>query len=284
MAVLSVQSHVAYGRVGNTAATFLLQRLGLEVWPVMTVQLSNHTGYETARGQAFPAEHIREVLRGIAERGIFPDCRAVLSGYLGEPAVGEAVLEALEAVRAVNPDALYCCDPVMGDRDRGFYVREGVSDFFRERALPAADILTPNLFELEQLSGRRIGSLEETLAAARALLALGPGIVLVTSLKPESDDDEIGLLAVTAKDSYSVTTPRLLLDPAPNGAGDCLAALFLGFLLRGCRIKHALANAAAAIFAILNETAAAESRELQLVAAQDLILRPPQSFKVRKVG
>lgn len=284
MAVLSIQSHVAYGRVGNAAASFLLQRLGLEVWPVMTVQLSNHTGYETARGQAFPAEHIRAVLRGIAERGVFPDCQAVLSGYLGEPAVGEAVLEALAQVRAANPDALYCCDPVMGDRERGFYVREGVPDFFRKRALPAADILTPNLFELEQLSGRSVGSLEEALAAARALLTWGPRTVLVTSLQPENGDDEIGLLAVAAEAAYSVATPRLGLNPAPNGAGDCLSALFLGFLLRGCRVKHALANAAAAIFAILSETAAAESRELQLVAAQDLILRPPQAFKVRKVG
>ena len=284
MAVLSIQSHVAYGRVGNAAATFLLQRLGLEVWPVMTVQLSNHTGYETARGQVFPAGQLREVLRGIAERGVFADCQAVLSGYLGDPAVGEALLEALEEVRAVNPDALYCCDPVMGDRGRGLYVREELPAFFRERALPAADILTPNLFELEQLSGRRAESLEDTLAAARELLTRGPRVVLVTSLRPETEDDEIGLLAVTAKVAYSVTTPRLLLDPAPNGAGDCLAALFLGFLLRGCRIKHALANAAAAIFAILSETAAAESRELQLVAAQDLILRPPQAFKVRKVG
>ena len=283
MAVLSIQSHVAYGRVGNAAATFLLQRLGLEVWPVMTVQLSNHTGYETARGQVFPAEQIREVLRGIAERGVFADCQAVLSGYLGDPAVGEAVLEALEKVRAANPDALYCCDPVMGDRDRGLYVREEVPAFFREQALPAADILTPNLFELEQLSGRRVESLEDTLAAARELLTRGPSVVLVTSLQPETGDDETGLLAVTAKAAYRVATPRLLLDPAPNGAGDCLAALFLGFLLRGCRIKHALANAAAAIFAILSETAAAESRELQLVAAQDQVLRPPQAFKVRKV-
>ena len=282
MAVLSIQSHVAYGRVGNAAAGFLLQRLGLEVWPVMTVQLSNHTGYETARGQAFPAEHIRAVLRGIAERGVFPDCRAVLSGYLGEPAVGEAVLEALEEVRAANPDALYCCDPVMGDREGGFYVREGVPEFFRERALPAADILTPNLFELEQLTGRRIGSLEESVAAARALLELGPETVLVSSLQP-AGGDEIGLIAVTARKAYSVVTPRLLLEPAPNGAGDCLAALFLGFLLRGCRIKHALANAAAAIFAILGETAAAESRELQLVAAQDQLLRPEETFKVEEV-
>ena len=281
MAILSIQSHVAYGHVGNAAVVFLLQRLGFEVWPVMTVQLSNHAGYESCRGRAFSAEELREVVRGIGERGVLADCQAVLSGYLGDPAVGAVVLEALAAVRAANPEALYCCDPVMGDQGRGLYVREGLPDFFRDRAAPAADILTPNLFELAELTGRPIEGLEDALAAARGLLDRGPRILLVTSLRhPESAYDEIGMLAVTREAAYRVATPRLPLDPAPNGAGDSVAALFLGHLLQGCSVEDALANAAAGIFAILSETGIAESRELQIVAAQEALLAPEVTFDV----
>ncbi len=285
MAILSIQSHVAYGHVGNAAAVFLLQRLGFEVWPVMTVQLSNHRGYDSSRGRAFSAGEIRQVIRGIAERGVLADCQAVLSGYLGEPAVGDVILEALAEVRAANPKALFCCDPVMGDLGRGLYVDEAVPGFFRDRAVPAADILTPNLFELAQLTGRRIEGLDHALAAARGLLQHGPKTVLVTSLRhPEAAYDEIGMLAVTADAAYRVATPRLPLDPAPNGAGDSVAALFLGHLLRGCAVEDALANAAANIFAILTETGRAETRELQLVAAQDALLEPDVTFKVEAIG
>lgn len=285
MTILSIQSHVAYGHVGNAAAVFLLQRLGLEVWPVMTVQLSNHTGYETARGEAFPAPQLAEVIRGIAERGAFGGCQAVLSGYLGDPAVGSVVLDAVAQARAANPQALYCCDPVMGDRGRGLYVQPEVPDFFREQAVPRADLVTPNLFELELLTGRPTETPEQILAAARELLALGPGTVLVTSLQhPDPDTDSIGMLAVTAETAYRVSTPRLVLDPIPNGAGDSVAALFLGYLLRGCGVETALANAAAAIFAILLETEAAGTRELQLVAAQNAVIAPDTTFTVERLG
>ena len=285
VAVLSIQSHVAYGHVGNAAAAFLLQRLGFEVWPVMTVQLSNHTGYDGWRGRAFSAEEVREVLRGIAERGVLADCQAVLSGYLGDPAVGDVILEALAEVRAANPAALYCCDPVMGDQGRGLYVREAVPAFFRDRAVPAADLMTPNLFELAQLTGRRIESLEDALDAARGLLRRGPEVLLVTSLRhPEAAYDEIGMLAVTEAAAFHVATPRLPLDPAPNGAGDSVAALFLGYLLQGCAVEDALANAAAAIFAILGETGNAESRELRLVDAQEALVEPEVTFDVAQIG
>ena len=209
----------------------------------------------------------------------------MLSGYLGDPAVGEVVLEAVAEVRAANPKALFCCDPVMGDQGRGLYVDEAVPGFFRGRAVPAADILTPNLFELSQLTGRRIENLEDTLAAARDLLQRGPRILLVTSLRhPESAYDEIGMLAVTDEGAFRVATPRLPLDPAPNGAGDSVAALFLAHLLKDCAVEDALANAAAGIFAILSKTEAAESRELQLVAAQEALLKPAVTFEVEAIG
>jgi len=183
MAILSIQSHVAFGHVGNSAAVFPLQRLGFDVWPVHTVQYSNHLGYGDFAGTVLGAAHVTEVLAGIAARGVLRTCEAVLSGYLGEAAIGEAVLGALAAVRHANPNALYLCDPVMGDIGEGFYVRDGIPEFLRDQAVPAADIVTPNVFELEHLTGRRVATLADALAAAQQVLGLGPSVVVVTSLR-----------------------------------------------------------------------------------------------------
>lgn len=158
MAILSIQSHVAYGHVGNSAAVFPLQRLGNEVWPVHTVHFSNHTGYDTVRGTVFGPDLVRDTVKGIGERGVLPRCDALLSGYLGDATIGHTVVEAARAVKAANPDALYCCDPVMGDHDAtggpgGLYVKPDIPDLMREVVIPAADITTPNQFELELLTG-----------------------------------------------------------------------------------------------------------------------------------
>ena len=152
MNLLSIQSHVAYGHVGNDAAVFPLQRLGVEVWPVHTVQFSNHTGYGAWRGEVLDADRIREVMQGIEERGVLPTCDGVLSGYMGSAEIGGAILDAVDRVKAVNKNARYCCDPVIGDVGRGVFVRPGIPEFMRERALPAADVVTPNQFELDYLS------------------------------------------------------------------------------------------------------------------------------------
>src|SRR5580704_775784 len=149
MNLLSIQSHVAYGHVGNSAAVFALQRLGCEVWPVHTVQFSNHPGHGAWRGRVLDPDLIREVVAGIAERGVLATCDGVLSGYVGAPQTGEAILDAVRAARSANPRAQYCCDPVIGDVGRGVYVGDAVAQFMRERAVPLADVLTPNQFELE---------------------------------------------------------------------------------------------------------------------------------------
>jgi len=225
MTILSIQSAVAYGHVGNSAAVFPLQRLGHEVWPVDTVQLSNHTGYGAARGRAWDAETLAEVIRGIGERGAFRRCDAVLSGYLGEPALGEVVLDAVVQVKAANPVARYCCDPVIGDDHGGIFVRAGIVEFFRDRALPMADIITPNRFELSLLAGAPVADVAEALAAAAALRRRGPRLVLATSLAGAAGD-EIAMLAADDDSAWLVATPRLPL--VANGAGDLAAALFLG--------------------------------------------------------
>ncbi len=294
MNILSIQSHVAYGHVGNSAAVFPLQRLGFEVWPVHTVQFSNHAGYDGLTGQVFPAEHVREVVEGLAARGVLGSCDAVLSGYLGEVDMGAAVLEAVDRVKAANGDALYACDPVMGDgggdagggdAGGGLYVDPALPAFFREHALARAEIITPNVFEVELLTGTKVASLKDAVAAARQALALGPSVVLVTGLCHEATGaEEVELLAVTGADAWRLCTPLLACDPQPNGAGDLLAALYLGHYLRTREPARALEAAAAATFAVLARTQAAGARELQLIAAHDEIVAPTRRFAAEKVG
>ncbi len=289
MSILSIQSHVAYGHVGNAAAVFALQRLGLEVWPVMTVQLSNHTGYAGWRGRSFEAEHIAELVRGLEELGALAACRAVLSGYLGTAAVGEQVLVAVDRAKRCNPNAFYLCDPVMGDHGRGLYVPDEVAAFFKNRAVPRARIVTPNLFELERLTGRPIESSAAALAAAQDLRALGPEVVLVTSLRfPEIEPRSIALLAVTGAGAWRIVTPWLDMNPPANGAGDTVAALFLGHYLLAsdgpARVAEAAAKAASATFALIEATHEANSRELQLIAAQDKLVHPDRLFAAEQIG
>jgi pyridoxine kinase len=284
MNVLSIQSHVAYGHVGNSAAVFPLQRLGFEVWPVHTVQFSNHAGYDGVTGKVFPAAHVREVVEGLAARGVLGSCDGVLSGYLGAADLGAAVLEAVDRVKAANKDALYACDPVMGDGEGGLYVDPALPAFFRDQALPRAEIITPNLFELETLTGANVASLEGAVAAARRAIALGPRIVLVTGLRHEATrPGEVELLAVTEAAAWRLGTPYLEFATPPNGAGDMLAGLFLGHYLGRRDAGRALEAAAAATFAVLAATQAKGARELQLIAAQDQIVAPKRRFAVERV-
>ena len=282
MNILSIQSWVAYGHVGNAAAVFPMQRLGHEVWAVNTVQFSNHPGYGAFRGQVFSADAVREVVRGIADRGALPSCDAVLSGYLGDASIGEAVLDAVASAKAANPKALYCCDPVIGDAGPGVYVREGIPEFMRTRALPAADIVTPNHFELQLLSGRQAQSLNEIRAAIDAVHMLGPRVVMVTSVEgPETPADAVDLLASAGRECFRVRTPKLAISV--NGAGDAIAALFLAHYLATGSVRDALENASSSIFGLLKRTAEAGSREPLLVAAQDEFVKPSVRFSAQKL-
>jgi pyridoxine kinase len=274
--ILSIQSWVAYGHVGNASAIFPLQRLGAEVWGIHTVQFSNHTGYGAWRGQVFGADLIEECVQGIEERGALPRCDAVLSGYMGSAEIGAAILGAAERVKAANPAALWCCDPVIGDVGRGIFVRPGIPEFMRDRALPVADIVTPNQFELEWLTGAEVRTLAQAKAAVAALQARGPRCVLVTSLHlDDTPEGEIGMLAAEGGSYWRISTP--LLPVAVNGAGDAIAALFLFHRLRG-GADTALAAAASSIFGLLRRTAEAGSREILTVAAQEEFVAPSRVF------
>jgi pyridoxine kinase len=284
VSILSIQSSVAYGHVGNSAAVFPLQRLGVEVWPVITVHFSNHTGYGAWRGPLLAADDLREVLTGIEERGVLGRCEAVLSGYQGAEEVGAVVLEAVSRVKQVNSAAVYCCDPVMGDTGRGFFVRPGIPEFMRDQVIPAADIATPNHFELDYLTGQaeRTGTMQDVLAAVDRLRELGPRTVLVTSLVHDGmSEDTVELLAADDTGAWVVSTP--LLPLSVNGAGDLTAALFLAHLLESGSAATALGRTASSVFSVLEETVRSGEREIQLVAAQDAIAHPDGRFTVSQI-
>jgi pyridoxine kinase len=283
MNILSVQSHVAYGHVGNSAAVFPLQRIGVEVWPVDTVQFSNHGGYGHWRGRIFSAAAVRAVIEGIEERGVLGECDGLISGYLPSADIGEAVLEAVSRVKSANPAARYCCDPVIGDSTRGVFVRRGVPECIRDRLLPAADIVTPNQFELDYLTGRKTVTRADALAAIEALRARGPRVVFVTSLKvKETPEDAIDLLASDEDDILQLRTPRLPVTV--NGAGDAIAALFFAHYLRDGSLGEALSCAASSMFGVLSRTADEGSGEMLLVPAQEEFVKPSQVFRAQPIG
>ena len=278
MRFLSLQSHVAYGYVGNRAATFPLQRLGHEVWAVNTVEFSNHTGYGAWRGRTAPADQVAEIVQGIEALGLLPRCDALLTGYVGDAALADVVLDTARRVRAANPKAIWCCDPVLGDIDTGIYVKPGIDAFFRERALPAADLVTPNHFELELLTGRTVSTMAEALAAARTLLK-GPKLALITSLRrKDAPADQIEMVAVGPDAAWRIATPLIGFEIAPNGTGDAVAALFTAHWLASGDVAEALGRAASSIFAVLQVTHELGERELQLVAGQDRLVSPPRRF------
>jgi pyridoxine kinase len=279
--LLSIQSHVAYGHVGNSAAVFALQRLGCEVWPVHTVQFSNHTGYGKWKGQVFAAEQIAAVVDGIADLGVLATCDGVLSGYVGAVETADAVLVAVARVKAANPHASYCCDPVIGNRIRGDFVRPGVAEFMRARALPAADIVTPNHFELDRLVGRDTSNLAAILAAVESLHACGPRAVLVTSVRSDATPgDSLDVIASDASGRHLIRTP-VLATPA-NGAGDLIAAVFFFHYLRSGAIAEALAAATSSVFGLLSRTPG--TAETALIAAQDELVAPSRRFEPVRIA
>jgi pyridoxine kinase len=282
MRFLSIQSFVAYGHVGNSAATFPLQRLGHEVWPVLTVVFSNHTGYGAWRGPLLPPEDVRDVVTGIEERGVLPSCDAVLSGYLGTSGICEVVVDAVARVKTANPAATYTCDPVMGNATSGCFVDPAIPPVIREQVVPRADIITPNQFELGFLTGSQPDSLASTLEAADAALAMGPSTVLVTSvLRPDRPGDTIEMLAVTGDGAWSVQTPRLPIKA--NGSGDLTAALFTAHLRTTGSPAQALGLTASSVVGVIRATIDSGERELQIVLGQDAIAAPADEFSVEQV-
>jgi pyridoxine kinase len=276
MNLLSFQSKVVLGHVGHSAATLLLQRLGHEVWAVDTVCFSNHPGYGRYGGRVTPAEEVAALAAGLEAIEAYRSCAAVASGYLGSAANGAAMLEAVARVKRANPKAFYVCDPVMGDRNHGLYVSVELPRFFAEVALPKADMATPNAFELEELTGRPVRSLEEGLRAADELRARGPATVVVTGIEIERS---MATVAASPEGAWAVKTPRLRYGAF--GTGDAFAALFLGRILNGVPLPDALALAVGGMYALIE--ASQGEGELALISAQDQAVRPSRSWRARRL-
>jgi pyridoxine kinase len=277
--ILSIQSSVAYGHVGNSAVTFPLMRMGVEVWPLNTVHFSNHTGYETSRGPLLGAADLRNVLQGIDERGVLGQVDAVLSGYQGGADIGTMILEAVALVKVRNPAAIYCCDPVLGDADVGSYVLPGIAEFMREQVVPAAQIITPNQFELTCLTGLPVATMDDVLGAADAARGLGPDIVLVTSvvrldarpgtIEMVAVDGDRGMVGLdTATGAYVHRQRRCHGRHLPGGPAAAAGSP-----------NGPLRTTAAVIYGLLAATDTLGRSELALIAAQDEFIRPSHSFE-----
>jgi pyridoxine kinase len=279
-AVLSIQSQVAHGHVGNSAATLPLQRLGFDVVAINTVQLAHHPGHGSWCGHKVEPERIAQIVAGVQQRGVLGRCDALISGYLGDAAVGPVVLEAVAALRAARPDALYLCDPVIGDDGPGVFVSAGIPELMRDALVPAADIVTPNRFELEFLAAEPVRTLPAARAAAARLRARGPRLVVATGLGL-ADAPGLTVLADAAEVAWLITTPRLLI--APGGTGDAFSALFLGHYLRTADPREALERATSAMFDLVERTQAVGADELRLVAAQDAFDPPTPRFRAQRL-
>jgi pyridoxine kinase len=285
MRVLSIQSAVAYGHVGNSAAVFPLQRLGHEVWPVHTVLFSNHTGYGAWRGPVLSGEDVHEVILGLEDRGVLAEVDLVLSGYQGSAEIAAVILDAVERVKKANRAAAYACDPVMGNADSGCFVEPAIPVLLRERVLPRADVITPNQFELGYLTGTDLtaaSDLRDILDAADAARAIGPSTVLVTSvLHAGQPPDTIEMVTVTANGAWTVRTPRLAMHA--NGSGDVTAALFSAHLTESGDPSRALARTASSVFDLLVNTLDAGAGELRLVESQEAYAAPRMQFEVARI-
>jgi pyridoxine kinase len=282
MTIISVQSHVSNGYVGNSAAVFAMQRLGLEVCPVHTTLLAHHPGLGGFQGMITPDETARTVLSGLRELGVYAECRALLSGYLGTVAIGEAVLDAWRDIKRAAPDALYCCAPVIGDCDEGVYVDAALTDFFRDHAVPCADIIIANAFEAELLTDHRIGDAGQARRAAEAIIEQGPSIAIITSVPlPSSDGDELGNLLVGPDGAGIIRTAKLPL--AVKGAGDFMAALWLARFLQTQESLLALQSAVAGTQAVIEKVQDHPMQALSIIEWADHWIAAMENFSSQQI-
>jgi pyridoxine kinase len=283
MSVISIQSQVAYGHVGNSAAVFPLQMHGIDVIAVPTTLLSNRPGYPTIRGRVLEAQLVADLLQGIEERGAVDHCKMILSGYLGSVEIGAVVADFVARAKARNPALRYACDPVLGDRDRGLFVSPSIPPLVRDRLCPLADIITPNHFEFEWLAGAKAATLDQVIESARAFMTRGPSTIVVTSVElADTSGGEIETLAIEASQAFRVRTPKLPISP--NGTGDLFASLYMSARIKGSGTPDALAHAASAIFAVLERTAARGTEEMRIVESAELLVHPKRRFDAVAVG
>jgi len=276
--VLSIQSHVVFGHAGNSAAVFPMRRLGVNVWPLNTVQFSNHTQYGHWSGTAIGAGEIVDLVEGIGTIGVLPRCDAVLSGFLGTPDQAQAVIDVVRAVKAANPHARYFCDPVMGVTE-GYRVEPGIQEFLVRHMPEVADAMMPNHSELQRLVGRELETAEEAVLACREVLRRGPKLILVKHLLDRnSPADRFNMLIVTEHEAWLAQRPLYPFARQPVGVGDVTSAVLVARLMLGDSLRRAFEHTLAAVNAVVKATWDAGRYELEIVAAQDQIARPREWF------
>lgn len=282
--VMSIQSHVVYGRAGNSAAVFPVQRMGIEVWPIHTVQYSNHTQYEEGwTGQRFCSDEIRHLIQGINHIDKLAECNAVISGYLGSAEQCNAIAEAVKTIKKANTLATYVCDPVMGDPNKGCILPEGVTAALTKTLMPLADVIVPNQYELTQFTGIEINSIYDAVTACKKAIELGPKLVLVKHLHCVTSNEFTTILA-TPKSCYLVKRPLLQFDKYPVGVGDLITAIFTACLVKNMSPVAAFRHTNNAVYGILKHTKAQKLWELQIVSGQDEFVEPTYDFEPQRVG
>lgn len=273
MPILSIQSEVVYGHVGHQASRFILERMGHPVWAAPTVVFSNHLGHKTVTGRVLPAEEVRTLIDGLRQLGVLGKARAILTGYLGAPETAALVAEVVAEVKAENPNAIFICDPVIGDQG-AMYVKPALATALSEILVPIADVLSPNVYELGHLTGREVQSRDQAVDALHALAARSQArIVIGTGIPDPAHPDELAVLALARTHGHDVgpvamaTTKRHPIFA--SGTGDAFTALFTASYLSAYDLPSALDHAVAAMAIIVGETAATGSDELKIIETQD---------------
>lgn len=272
--ILVVSSFVVRGSVGARAA-FVLERLGHRVWTMPTILLPWHPGHGPGRRIVPPADDFSAMLSDLARAPWLHRVGAVVSGYLGHESQAAPIAALVGAVKAANPDALYLCDPVLGDGG-SLYVPEPIAAAQRDILVPLADLMTPNVFELSWLTGRPAGSTADIVTAARAL---GPARVVVTSA-PAMMRDKIATVLVSA-DDVLVAENRLVAG-AHSGTGDLFAAQLLSALLSGSSDEAALRRAVAGTLEVVARSVRDGLEEIDFVTHQDRVAHPMADVDLRR--
>ncbi|MGB3502847.1 MAG: pyridoxal kinase PdxY [Mesorhizobium sp.] len=276
-AVIAISSHVVRGTVGNRAAVFALETLGHPVWAMPTIVLPWHPGHGRATRIVAPAGEFEALMADLARAPWLAEVGGVVSGYLGHEGQADAIANLVAAVKAQNPQAIYVCDPVMGDVG-GLYVPEATAAAIRDRLIPLADVATPNRHELNWMM---LASADDALSLARLAGSLGPAHVVVTST-PALMTGSIGNLLVSGGEAW-MAEHRLIAD-APNGVGDLTSAVFLSRMMSGLPLDNALQTTTATVFEIIARTVKRGGDELQIEADPQSLSRPMAMVQMRRLS
>ncbi|WP_198591859.1 pyridoxal kinase [Tsuneonella flava] len=273
--IISIQSQVVHGHVGNSAAVLPMQARGLNVAAVPTTLLSNNPHFETMRGRVLESELVDDLLRGVEERGLIETSRYIVSGYLGSRANGEVVAAFVERARKLNPDIIYICDPVMGDSSLGIFVADQVVECLCDDLVPLADLLTPNQFELGLITQEQTTLWQElTTAASKVQVFRGARLVVTGCTFPDTPEGSLENVVFDGEMRTRLTSPRLPIVPV--GTGDLFTGLLTANLSHGRDLVGAARNAASVLLEILGRTIVEGEQEMQLGSVIDALVENPE--------